>query len=101
MYYGEARLSPTLDLSPFFDQGGSLSYGSMADSEAAGLCDLTTENEGNAYDLYRYVLEQGLLCPVLFKTYAVYADRGSVSGLQPCLDGVFTLPLTEQELGTE
>lgn len=93
LYYGETRLSPDFDLSPFFSADGSLSYGSLADGEAANLCLRARENEGNAYDLYACVLEQGLLAPVLFKTYAIYADRGSVPDLQPCLDGIFTIPI--------
>ncbi len=95
LYYGEVRLSPDFDLGVFFDTDGNLSYGSIADGEAAQLCARARENEGNAYDLYRYVLEQGLLCPILFKTYAIYSDRGSVTGLTPCLDGVFLQPFSD------
>lgn len=88
LYYGEVRLSPTFDLSPFFRSGGSLSYGDLADSVTLTLCANQLENSGNAYDLHRHVLNRGYLCPVLFKTYAVYTTRGAVSGLEPALDRV-------------
>lgn len=93
LYYGEVRLSPDFDLSAFFAEGGSLSYGGIADSALELLCAQALENTGNAYDLHQKIMERGLLCPVLFKTYAIYAARGCVSELSPCLDGVFTLPM--------
>ena len=39
--------------------------------------------------LFSAVMEDGQLCPLLFRTYAVYTTRGSVSGLLPGLDNVF------------
>lgn len=88
LYYGEVRLSPTFDLSPFFRSGGSLAYGDLADSITLTLCTNQLENSGNAYDLHRHILNRGFFCPVLFKTYAVYTTRGAVSGLEPALDRV-------------
>ena len=32
LYYGEVRLSPNFDLSPFFGATGTLNYGDLADS---------------------------------------------------------------------
>lgn len=94
LYYGEVRLPPNFDLTEFFREGGSLSYGGIADSAVELLCSRAVENAGNAYDLHQKILERGLLCPVLFKTYAVYCSRGAVSELDPCLDGVFTMPIS-------
>ncbi len=96
LYYGEVRLSPDFDLSPFFEEGGSLSYGGIADSAVALLCSQAMENAGNAYDLHQKVMERGLLCPVLFKTYAIYSARGRITNLTPCLDGVFTMPMASR-----
>jgi len=90
LYYGETRLSPDFDLSPFFSASGSLSFGGIADQTLELLCTKMRENSGNAYALYQKVMERGLLCPVLFKTYAIYSARGAVSGLAPCLDCVFS-----------
>ena len=36
------------------------------------------ENAGNAYDLHKLVMDDGLLCPVLFKSGAIYTVRGIV-----------------------
>ena len=90
LYYGETRLSADFDLTPFFAADGSLSYGGTADQAAELLCAKMRENAGNAYELHRDVMERGLLCPVLFKTYAIYSARGAVTGLAPCLDCVFS-----------
>lgn len=95
LYYGEVRLSPDFDLSAFFNEGGSLSYGGCADAKAAQLCAQARENAGNAYDLHQEIMDRGLLCPVLFKVYAIYSARGRVTNLTPCLDGVFLQPMEE------
>lgn len=97
LYYGEVRLSPDFDLSVFFGENAALGYGGITDSALALLCAQARENEGNAYNLYEKVMERGVLCPVLFKTYAVYSQRGRVTGLTPCLDGVFLQPIPEEK----
>lgn len=95
LYYGEVRLRPDFDLSGFFDASGSLSYGGMADGTLATLCDRAVENIGNVYELHLEIMSRGMLCPILCKTYAIYSARGRVTNLNPCLDGVFTLPYGE------
>ena len=47
------------------------------------------ENSGNYYELYKAVMDDGRLCPLLFRTYAVYATRGVAANLLPGLDNVF------------
>ena len=79
LYYGEVRLSPNFDLSPFFQSGGSLTYGSLADSTMQSLCNRMLVNSGNSYNLYQRLCERGYLTPVMFKNYAVYTTRGSVT----------------------
>ena len=88
LYLGEARLSPTFDLSPFFD-GGSLCYGSIFSNDLTGMCRDAMENSGNYYTLHSSVMANGMLCPVLFKSYAVYATRGVISNMYPAIDNVF------------
>lgn len=88
-YLGEVRLSPNFDLSPFFDANGALNYGGMTDAEQYALCLKALENSGNYYDLHSAVMEDGQLCPLMFRTYAVYVTRGSMTGLLPGLDNVF------------
>lgn len=92
MYLGEVRLSANFDLSQFFSENGTLNFGSLSNGEAYDLCIKTLENSGNSYDLYRYILDRGLLCPLLFKTYAVMVTRGTMTNVQPALDNVFHLP---------
>ena len=88
LYLGEARLSPTFDLSPFFN-GGSLCYGFIYSNDLTGMCRDAMENSGNYYNLHSSVMAYGMLCPVLFKSYAVYATRGTISNMYPAIDNVF------------
>ena len=89
LYLGEVRLSPNFDLSVFYRENGALNYGGIADATINDLCALALENSGNYYDLFEAVLADGQLCPLLFRTYAVYASRGTATGLLPGLDNVF------------
>lgn len=88
-YLGEVRLSPNFDLSAFFQEGGALSYGGISDASTYALCLSALENSGNYYDLHQAVMDSGQLCPLLFRTYAVFATRGTVSQLLPGLNHVF------------
>lgn len=86
LYYGEVRLSPNFDLSPFFRAGGSLSYGSLADSTMENLCMRALVNSGNTYNLYQRLCARGYITPVLFKSYALYTTRGAVTEPAQYLD---------------
>jgi len=85
--YCEVRLTPDFDLSAFF--GGSLSQYAVPHDDAAKLCAAALENSGNYYDLHKLVMEQGLLCPILFKSRAVMTERGTVTGLNAAPNDVF------------
>ena len=89
LYLGQTRLSPNMDLSAFFDTYGELSWGGVNDVGAYSLCLQALENHGNYYTLHKTVMDNGLLCPVLFRSYAVYAVRGMLTDLEPTRDGVF------------
>lgn len=89
LYVGQTMLSPNMDLSPFFYESGALSYGSVNDETAYTLCQQALENRGNYFTLYQTVMDQGLLCPVLFRSYSIYATRGLVTDLTPARDSVF------------
>ena len=89
LYLGEARLSPTFDLTPFFFNGGTLCFGHIASSDLTSLCRDALENSGNYYNLHSSIMNYGMLCPVLFKSYAVYATRGTISNMYPAIDNVF------------
>ena len=89
LYLGQTVLSPNMDLSAFFHTYGSLSFGGINDVGAYSLCLEALANYGNYYSLYKYVMDQGLLCPVLFRSYAVYGTRGLLTGLTPARDNIF------------
>lgn len=92
LYLGQTRLSPNMDLSPFFAPWGGLSFGGMDDSVIYERCLDALENSGNYLDLCQAVAEDGRLCPILFGNYAVYARRGLLTGLNPARDNVFYVP---------
>lgn len=96
LYYGEIRLSPNFDLSPFFRSGGSVSYGYLADSTMENLCNRTLLNSGNSYDLYKRLCDRGYITPVLFKNHAVFTTRGAVQNPVSYLDW-FLPPQPEAE----
>lgn len=86
LYYAEAKLSPNGELAPFFSS--ELGYGGLGSySEMRALCDFARANSGNAYDLHRAILTDGLLCPVAFKQTALYMHRDTFTGIAPHLNG--------------
>ncbi len=89
IYLGQTRLSPTMDLSPFFATYGNLSWGGINDIGAYNLSLQAIENHGNYFTLHKMVLDNGLLCPLLFRSYAVYSSRGLFPDLNPSRDNVF------------
>jgi peptide/nickel transport system substrate-binding protein len=89
LYVGQTRLSANMDLSAFFSTYGTLSYGGVDDLTAYALCLESLANAGNYYTLHRTVMENGLLCPVLFGNYSIFVTRGILSGLNPARDNIF------------
>lgn len=49
------------------------------DSTMQSLCNRMLVNSGNSYNLYQRLCDRGYLTPVMFKNYAVYTTRGSVT----------------------
>ena len=89
LYLGQTKLSPNMDLSAFFTEDGGLSWGGMANATCLDMCRDALENSGNYYNLHQTVLRNSQLIPVLFRTYAVYADRGLAGDMEPSRDNVF------------
>ncbi len=89
LYLGQTKLSANMDLSPFFSSSGALNYGGINNITAYALCLEALANSGNYYTLHQNVMDNGLLCPVLFRSYAIYTTRGLLSGLTPSRDNVF------------
>ena len=89
LHLGQTKLSATMDLSAFFDPKGALSYGGLEDAMLYALCLETLANRGNYNTLYQKILEDGQLCPILFRKYAIFTQRGSFPTLEPARDNVF------------
>lgn len=89
LYLGQTRLSANMDLSAFFDKEGTLSFGDMDDSVVYALCQEALANSGNYYTLYRQILEDGMLCPLLFRSSAIFVQRGTFTDLHAARDNVF------------
>lgn len=89
LYLAQTKLSANMDLSAFFAEDGTLSYGGLADHSTFVLCLESLANSGNYYGLYEKIMEDGWLCPLLFQSYAVYSARGAVSSLTPARDHLF------------
>ena len=103
LHLGQTKLSANMDLSAFFAPNGSLNYGKMSDAELYALCQEALANEGNYYTLHQKVMQSGMLCPILFRSYAIYGQRGLFSGLNPARDHVFwyTLGKTMEDCRVE
>ena len=89
LYLGQTKLSPNMDLTKFFRKDSALSWGGMADESCLSMCEEALENSGNYYNLHQMILRKGQLVPILFRTYAVYAERGLARDLEPSRDNVF------------
>ena len=89
LYLGQTRLSANMDLSPFFSSNGALNYGGLDDISIYTLCLQALENRGNYYTLHQTVMDEAYLCPILFRSYAIYAARGLLTQLQPARDNIF------------
>ena len=88
MYYGELRMSNNFDMGSFFRDYGSANFAGSANSTGLELSLSMLENSGNGYDLHKWVMDKGWICPILFKSYAVYTTRGAAKDLNPAVDWI-------------
>ncbi len=89
LYLGQTKLSPNMDLTAFFRTGGSLSYGGLPDTTIYTMALEALTNRGNYYNLHELVMKDAQLCPILTRSYSVYATRGLVTELSPARDNLF------------
>ncbi len=89
LYLGQTKLSPNMDLSMFFATKGTLNQGGISDVALYTLCTEALANHGNYYTLHKSVMDDGRLCPILFRSYSIYAARGLLTQLTPARDSVF------------
>lgn len=88
LHLGQTKLSANMDLTAFFNKDGALNFGSLTDPVCDSLCQEAMANAGNYYTLHKAVMTDGMLCPVLFKGYAIYASRGTFDTLEPSRDSL-------------
>ncbi len=89
LHLGQTRLSPNMDLSEFFRKDGNLSYGGLASDTCYSMCLEALENSGNFYNLHQMVLRNAQLIPILFRSHAVCAERGTTENMNPSRDNIF------------
>ena len=89
LYLGQTKLSANMDLTTFFSSKGALNYGNFSDVALHTLCTEALANHGNYYTLHKSIMDDGRLVPILFRSYAIYATRGLLTGLTPARDNVF------------
>ena len=89
LHLGQTMLSPNMDLSAFYSSSGSLNYGGMSDEDIYSLCQDALANSGNYTALHQAVMEDAVLCPVAFLSYAVYVQPELAEDFAPARDQVF------------
>ena len=89
LYLAQTRLSRNMDISSFFGMETSLNYGGLSDPGIYAMSIEALANAGNYYTLYEMVMEDAQLCPILFQSNAIYAQRGVFDSLDPSRDAVF------------
>jgi hypothetical protein len=89
LYLGQTKLSPNMDLTAFFAENGSLSYGDLDNTAMLALNQKALANIGNFYNLHEQIMANGNLIPILTHSYAIYATRGVVTELTPARDHIF------------
>ena len=89
LHLGQTKLSPNMDLSAFYSSSGSLNYGGMSDEDIDSLCQDALANSGNYTALHQAVMEDAVLCPVAFLSYAVYVQPELAENFAPARDQIF------------
>lgn len=95
LHLGQTMLPPNMDLSAFFSSEGTLNYGGMSDAGIYALCQDALADGGNYAALHQAVMEDAMLCPVAFLSYAVYVQPDLVDDFAPARDCVFYYDLGE------
>ena len=66
-----------------------MSRGGLQHETLYSMCLNALENNGNYYNLYQKLVQDGRVIPVMFGHYNVYAERGLMPDLEPSRDNVF------------
>lgn len=89
LHLGQTILSATMDLTAFYSTTGALCYGGMSNATILAICREALANSGNYYTLYQMVMDDAMLCPILFRSYAIYTERGVFEEFSPTRDSLF------------
>lgn len=89
LFLGQTKLSANMDLTAFFTENGSLNYGKLTHVAATAMMSEALADGGNYQSLHKLVMDDGRLCPILFRSDAVYGRRGLFPGLSPARDSIF------------
>lgn len=94
MYYGEVRLTPDFDLTPFLSNKGTLNYGGFKDVgyEAAVAAYLAADDESRAAycdAMCAAVAQYATIIPICFEKEEVATHRGVITGLNPNQYNIF------------
>ena len=100
IYLGMTRLSANMDLTEFFRPYGEMSRGGLQHETLYSMCLNALENNGNYYNLYQKLAQDGRIIPLMFGHYNVYAERGLMPDLEPARDNVFYYSLGKTMDGT-
>ena len=100
IYLGMTRLSANMDLTEFFRPYGEMSRGGLQHETLYSMCLNALENNGNYYNLYQKLAQDGRIIPLMFGHYNVYAERGLMPDLEPSRDNVFYYSLGKTMEGT-
>ena len=100
IYLGMTRMSANMDLTEFFRPYGEMSRGGLQHETIYSMCLNALENNGNYYNLYQKLVQDGRIIPVMFGHYNVYAERGLMPDLEPARDNVFYYSLGKTMEGT-
>ena len=89
LHLGQTTLSANMDLTAFYSGTGALSFGGLSDGAILMVCQEALANSGNYYTLHQMVMDDAMLCPILFRSYAIYTERGLFDELNPAKDNIF------------
>ena len=89
LFLGQTKLSPNMDLSAFFKEEGKLSVGGISSLAIQAMNQNALADPGNYQSLHQMVMDDGRLCPLVFRSYAVYGRRGVFNNLSPSRDNLF------------
>ena len=100
LYLGQTKLTSNMDLSEFFGTDGVLNFNNLEDPALYALSLESLANAGNYYTLHKAVVEDGRLCPILFRDYAIYTQRGLFTQISAPRDNLFqyTIGITMEDI---